>query len=49
MHTITPHLFVRDAAKAIDFYKRAFGAQEAGPPAKMPDGRIMHAALKIGD
>ena len=48
MHTITPHLIVNGAAKAIDFYKRAFGAQELGRHA-MPDGRIMHAAIKIGD
>lgn len=48
MHTVTPHLIVNAAAKAIDFYKRAFGAQELGRHA-MPDGRIMHAAIKIGD
>jgi PhnB protein len=48
MHTITPHLVIRDAARAIDFYKKAFGAQEVGR-SKTPDGRIMHATLKIGD
>ena len=47
-HTITPHLVVRDAAKAIDFYKKAFGAREINRMA-MPDGKIMHAELKIGD
>jgi PhnB protein len=47
-HTVTPSLVVNDAAKAIDFYKRALGAQEL---VRMPgpDGRIMHAELKIGD
>ena len=48
-HTITPHLVIRGAAKAIDFYKRAFGAQELMRMA-MPDGKlIMHAELQIGD
>src|SRR5580698_5606684 len=47
-HSVTPYLTVNDAARAIDFYKRAFGAQETvrmqGPP-----GKIGHAELKIGD
>jgi len=47
-HTITPHLVVKGAAKAIDFYKAAFGAEELSRHA-MPDGSIMHALLKIGD
>lgn len=49
MHTITPNLVVRDCAKAIEFYKEAFGAQELlRMPA--PDGQhIWHAELKIGD
>jgi PhnB protein len=46
--TITPYLVVDNAAAAIDFYKRAFGAKEIarmdGPP-----GKIGHAELKIGD
>jgi uncharacterized glyoxalase superfamily protein PhnB len=43
-----PHITVKDAAKAIDFYVKAFGAKEA---MRMPgpDGKIMHASLKIGD
>ena len=48
-HTITPHLSVRGAARAIEFYKRAFGAKEQ---MRMPgpDGKsVMHAELKIGD
>ncbi len=48
MHTITPHLVINGAAKAIDFYKQAFGAQELGRHTT-PDGRIMHALLQIGD
>lgn len=47
-HTITPHLVVRDAAKAIDFYKKAFGAREINRMA-MLDGKILHAELQIGD
>jgi PhnB protein len=47
-HTVTPYLVIRDAAKAIDFYKKAFGAAEVMRMA-MPDGKIMHAELKIGD
>ena len=47
-HTVTPSLFVAGAARAIDFYKKALGAEElmrfAGP-----DGKIMHAELRIGD
>jgi uncharacterized glyoxalase superfamily protein PhnB len=47
-HTITPHLIVRDAARAIDFYKQAFGAKDRGVM-KGPDGKVMHAELQIGD
>lgn len=47
-HTITPSLVVRDAAKAIDFYKKALGAQEL-VRMPSPDGKIVHAELKIGD
>src|SRR5450755_224693 len=48
-HTIIPHLVVKGAAQAIDFYKRAFGAVEIGR-LPMPDGKLlMHAQLKIGD
>ena len=47
-HSITPYLTVRDAARAIEFYKQAFGAV---PKAVMnsPDGKVMHAELLIGD
>jgi uncharacterized glyoxalase superfamily protein PhnB len=46
--TVTPHLVCEKAGEAIDFYKKAFGAVEL---ARMPgpDGRIMHAELRIGD
>jgi uncharacterized glyoxalase superfamily protein PhnB len=47
-HTITPHLIVSDGAKAIEFYKKAFGAQE-NERFLTPDGKaVMHAQLKIG-
>src|SRR5207244_12491911 len=47
-HTVTPYLVVKGAAKAIDFYKQAFGAKEIMRfPA--PDGKIGHAEIKIGD
>lgn len=47
-HTIQPSLVVRNAVQAIDFYKKALGAQEIS---RMPgpDGKIMHAELRIGD
>ena len=49
MHTVTPHLVFRDCAKAIDFYKRAFGAEEVSR-FLAPDGKsIWHAELKFGD
>jgi uncharacterized glyoxalase superfamily protein PhnB len=47
-HSITPFLTVRDAARAIEFYKEAFGAEERGVM-KGPDGKVMHAELKIGN
>jgi uncharacterized glyoxalase superfamily protein PhnB len=47
--TVTPYITVRNAADAIEFYKRAFGAQER-ERLPGPDGKsIMHAELKIGD
>ncbi|HYU47902.1 MAG TPA: VOC family protein [Terriglobales bacterium] len=47
-HTVTPSLIVRNAAEAIEFYKRALGAEELMRMAA-PDGKIGHAELKIGD
>lgn len=48
MHTVTPHLVCAGAAAAIDFYKKAFRATE-GARLASPDGKIMHASVKIGD
>src|SRR5688572_6383246 len=47
-HTVTPAIVVRDAARAIDFYKEAFGAEEVDRM-QGPDGSIMHAEIRIGD
>jgi PhnB protein len=47
-HTLTPYLAVDDAAEAIDYYKKAFGAKERGRM-DTPDGKIGHAELEIGD
>jgi uncharacterized glyoxalase superfamily protein PhnB len=47
-HSLTPYMTVRDGARAIEFYKQAFGATEKGVM-KGPDGKIMHAELRIGD
>jgi PhnB protein len=47
-HTATPSMVVSDAGKAIDFYKKVFGAEER---MRMPGpgGKIIHAEIKIGD
>jgi PhnB protein len=47
-HTINPHIVVKDAARLIDFYTRAFGAEERSRFV-MPDGSVGHAELRIGD
>jgi PhnB protein len=47
-HTVTPYLIVKGAAKAIEFYKQAFGAKEILRMGQ-PDGRIGHAEIQIGD
>jgi PhnB protein len=46
--SVTPYLIVRGAAKAIDFYKRAFGAVELFR-FEGPDGTLGHAEIKIGN
>ena len=46
--SVTPYLRVRGAAKAIEFYKKAFGAQEV-MTMPGPGGQLMHAEIKIGD
>src|SRR5712692_9534763 len=47
-HSVTPYLIMQNAARAIDFYRRAFGAKEI---TRMdgPNGKILHAEIKIGD
>ncbi len=47
-HTVTPYLVLRDAARAIEFYQRAFGARVLLKIAH-PDGGIMHAEIVIGN
>jgi PhnB protein len=47
-HSLTPYLVVNGAAKAIDFYQRAFGAKTITKMDR-PSGKIVHAELKIGD
>lgn len=48
MSTVTPHLVVEGAAKAIEFYQKAFGAKAmASLPG--PGGKVMHAQMTIGD
>ncbi len=47
-HTLTPYLAVHDAAKAIEYYKKAFGAKER-VRMEAPGGTIGHAELEIGD
>lgn len=47
--TLTAHLIVEGAADAMEFYRRAFGAEELGR-APMPDGkRLMHGLMRFGD
>lgn len=47
-HSITPYLIVKGAAQFIDFVKQAFGAEEK-LRVPLPDGRLMHAEVRIGD
>jgi PhnB protein len=46
--TVTPYLAIKNAAKALDFYTRAFGAVESYK-LMMPDGRVGHAEIRLGD
>ena len=46
-HTITPHITVRNAKQAMEFYKKAFGAEVLRT--MMQGDSVMHAVLKIGD
>src|SRR5206468_2221678 len=47
-HSVTPYLIINGGAAALDFYKKAFGAVELFRM-PMPDGKIGHAEIKIGD
>ena len=47
-HTVTPHLIFDNAAQAIDWYKKGLGAEEVAR-AVGPDGKVMHAEIRIGD
>jgi PhnB protein len=47
-HTVTPQLVLDNAAQAIDWYKKGLGAEEVSR-AVGPDGKIMHAEIRIGD
>ena len=47
-HTIVPNMIVQGAEKAVEFYKKAFGAEEI-MCVTMPDGKITHCELIIGD
>src|SRR6267378_969240 len=47
-HAVTAYLSVQNGAQALDYYKRAFGAKEL-VRMPMPDGKVGHAEIKIGD
>jgi PhnB protein len=49
LHTVTPRLVVRDAARAVDFYRAAFAAEELGERFTGPSGELVHAEVRIGD
>ncbi len=48
-HSITPHMVISDAGKAIEFYKKAFGAEELFRMPGPGGQGVMHAEIKIGD
>ena len=49
LRSVQPQIVVTGADRALDFCKAAFGAETPHPPMKGPDGKIMHAHLRIGD
>jgi len=49
LHTVTPRLVFEDATAAIEFYRSAFGAEKLGEPFAGPDGKVVHAEIRIGD
>jgi len=48
-HTVTPYLVVDDAKTVIAFMQQAFGAEFDHRPTRRPDGKLMHATLRVGD
>jgi len=49
LHSLTPYLAVADPARAIEWYAEVFDAKLLGEPIVMPDGRIGHAEMRVGD
>jgi uncharacterized glyoxalase superfamily protein PhnB len=50
MHTLTPNIVFQDANKAIEWYKKAFGAEQRHPAMTGPDGKkVIHAEIRVGD
>lgn len=49
LRSVTPSLVCTPCGDAIDFYERAFGAEEFGPRMTGPDGKVGHAEIRIGD
>jgi PhnB protein len=49
LHTVTASIICTPCTDAIDFYERAFGAEEVGPRMTGPDGIVAHAEIRIGD
>jgi len=48
-HSVNPAIVCTPCSEAIEFYKKAFAAEEIGPRMTGPDGAIGHAEIKIGD
>jgi PhnB protein len=48
LNTVTPRLVVRDGAAAIDFYRNAFEAEEISERFTEPNGKLIHAEVRIG-
>ena len=48
-HTITPHLVVRDVPRAVEFYRRAFGAEELLRNLTPDGGAVLHCELLLGE
>jgi PhnB protein len=47
-HTVTPHLILSNGVRAIEWYKKALGAEEVSRVVG-PDGKVMHATMRVGD